>query len=112
MIAIARKTVPTKSPANRDGKFLKMLPQIQEQGRIAFRGLRPDAQEDMIQEVVCNSFVAYLRLLERGLAHLAFATPLANFAIKQVRAGRRVGNKMNVRDITSSHCQIFKGVTI
>src|SRR6185436_17924862 len=97
---------------NPDDKFLAMLPAIKEQARIASRGLRPDAKEDFIAEVIANAFVAYARLVERGKEDVAFATPLALYAIKQVRAGRRVGNKMNVRDITSSYCKIFRGVTI
>ena len=37
---------------------------------------------------------------------------LARFAIKQVRVGRRVGSKLNVRDVTSPYCQVRKGVKL
>jgi hypothetical protein len=106
MIAIASVPQPN------DDKFLAMLPQIKEQARVASRGLRPDAREDFIVEVVANAFCAYARLVERGKEDVAYATPLAMYAIKQVRAGRRVGNKMNVRDVSSTYCKIFRGVTI
>src|SRR5947208_2510763 len=74
--------------------------------------MRPEARADLIQEVIANACCAYARLVARGKEDVAFATPLAMYAIKQVRAGRRVGNKMNVRDITSSYCKVFRGVTI
>ena len=50
------------------------------------------------------------RLADRGKLHRAFATPLADFAIRQIRAGRRVGGRLNVRDVTSRHCQLRKHV--
>jgi len=37
---------------------------------------------------------------------------LALFAVKQVRSGRQVGCKLNVRDISSQHCQMVKGVSL
>jgi hypothetical protein len=81
--------------------FLEMLPAIRNQANVAFRGLPPQRQEDLIAEVTANAFVAYTRLVERGLADIAYPTPLALFAIKQVRSGRRVGVTLNVRDVGS-----------
>jgi hypothetical protein len=90
MIAFAKKRRTAKSAANHDDKFLAMLPQIREQGRIASRGMRPVAKEDFIAEVIANAYCAFARLVERGKVDVAYATPLAMYAIKQVRAGRRV----------------------
>ena len=42
---------------------------------------------------------------------VAYATPLAQYAIKQVRSGRRVGTKINIRDVSSRHAQAAKGIT-
>jgi hypothetical protein len=44
------------------------------------------------------------------LGNVIFASPLTAYAIKQVHAGRRVGTKLNVRDITSAYCQQRKKV--
>jgi hypothetical protein len=49
---------------------------------------------------------------QRPLGHVIYATPLATYAIKQVRAGRRTGNKLNVRDVSSPYCQQRKRVRV
>ena len=41
-----------------------------------------------------------------------YPSPLARYAIAQVRAGRRIGNKLNVRDVLSPYCQQRKGITV
>ena len=101
---------PTTSSAN--DRFLEMLPTIREQARLAFHSSRPEAREDLIAETVANAFCIYLRLVERGKENLAFPTPLAWYAIKRARAGRRVGSKLNVRDITSEYCQQTKSLSV
>jgi len=88
------------------------LPAIEKHARIAFRRLKREAREEAVAEVVANAMVAYVRLIERGRQDVAFATPLANFAIAQYHDGRRVGAQLNVLDVTSAHCQVRKGVVI
>jgi hypothetical protein len=66
----------------------------------------------LIAEVVANAFCAFHRLAERGKTDLAYATPLAWYAIRQVREGRRVGTKMNTHDVTSRYCQQTKDITV
>jgi len=92
--------------------FLAMLPAIERHARIAFRHLDPEARADAVEEVIANALVAFVRLVELGKADVAYATPLAMFGIRQFRAGRRVGSKLNVRDVTSSYCQRAKGVCV
>ena len=46
-------------------------------------------------------FRAYIRLVRRGKHDLAYPTPLAQFAIRQVRDGRRVGGRLKATDILS-----------
>lgn len=89
-----------------------MLPQIRRQARVAFRAAKPEAKEELVAEVVANAFCAYARLVERCKADLAYATPLATFAICQVRAGRRIGTKLNVRDVSSPYARMAKGITL
>ena len=75
----------------------------------AFRGLRAEARDELTQEVVANAYCAFAQLVRRSKAALAYPTPLAQFAIRQVRAGRRVGSRLNVNDVLSGYAQRRKG---
>jgi len=100
MIAITRTSRPAlEVPENK--QFLKMLPWIQCQARRAFRRCPAELQEDLVAEVVAHAFCSFARLSHRGKTSVAYATPLAGYAIQAVRAGRRVGTKSNFRDLTS-----------
>lgn len=85
--------------------FLQMLPSIRAQARFAFRHLKPEAKAEAVEEVIANAFVAFSRLVQLGKADLAYPTPLAQYAIKQVRSGRRVGSKLCVNDVLSPYAQ-------
>ena len=37
---------------------------------------------------------------------------MAQYAIRQIRSGRRVGSKLNVRDASSPYCQRAKALTV
>ena len=112
MIAIPKNhTTPEARPAWHD-RFMALVPAIKEQARVAFRHLRPEARSEAIQEVVVNACVAFRCLFELGKADLAYPTPLALYAIKQYREGRRTGTKSNCKDISSSYCQKKKGVGV
>lgn len=54
----------------------------------------------------------YQRLVERGKACLAYPSALAWYAVRQVREGRRVGNRLNIRDVLSSYAQQRKGFAV
>ena len=75
-------------------------------------GSRSSDDATLIAEVIANAWVAFKRLMERGLERVIYATPLAGYAIRQVRSGRRVGTMLNVRDVTSEYCQRSKGVKV
>lgn len=108
MIAIAR---PHQTDMQHD-RFLAMLPKIRENARFAFRKCQADVRDEMVAEVVANAYCAFARLVRQDRADLAYATPLADFAIRQVRAGRRVGQPRNVRDVTSHDAEARHGITI
>jgi hypothetical protein len=98
MIAIQKSTQrPTQSAVHT--KFLKMLPAIRRQALFAFRNTSPEAREELIAEVVANAYHAYARLVERGKEDVAFATPLAQFAIRRVRSCRFLGGRQRPRDV-------------
>ena len=90
--------------------FLRMLPVIQQSASIAFRHLKPEAKEEAIQDVTASALVAFVRLVELGKADVAFPTVLARYGVSQFRSGRRVGTRLNVRDISSEYCQRRKSV--
>ena len=110
MIRIATSPKPT-APAWHE-TFLSMLPAIANHARISFRHLPPEAREDAIQEVVCNACCAIARLAKLGKLDLAYPSVLARYAVAQVRDGRKVGCKLNIRDVLSPYCQAKKNVTV
>ncbi|HTQ39383.1 MAG TPA: hypothetical protein VMJ32_10160 [Pirellulales bacterium] len=93
-------------------QFLAMLPQIRRQAGIAFRDRRAEAREELIQEVIANAYCAFAQLVRRGKQAVAYPTPLAQFAIRQVRAGRRVGSRLNKQDLLSPYARRIRGFTI
>jgi len=111
MIANAKKMRRSAASA-RAAKFLALLPQIREQARFAFRSEGGERREELIAETIANCWVAFVRLVERGLIDAVYATPLAQYAIKQVRDGRRVGCRLNVRDVSSEYAQQAKRFSV
>ena len=101
----------TKPPAWHTA-FLAMLPAITRQVRVAFRHLPPEAKDEAIQEAICNSCVAFARLAELDKLDLAYPSVLARYAVAQVRDGRKVGGRLNIRDVMSEHCQRCKDITV
>ena len=93
-------------------QFLSMLPLIRRQASIAFRHRNAEARDELIEEVIANAYQAWFRLVRQGKAALAFPTPLAQFAIRQVRAGRRVGSRLNSLDILSGNARRARGLTV
>ena len=86
---------------NANDRFIEMLPKIRNQAFLAFRSRDPETRAELIQEAVANAFVAYDRLVKLGKPDIAYPSPLAGYAIRQVISGRRVGTKLNQRDVMS-----------
>ncbi len=93
-------------------RFLQLLPAIQEQAKFAFRRAPADAQEELVQETIATAYNLFLNLCRQGKTSLAYATPLAKFAIRHVREGRRIGSRSNSLDITSPCTCAAKTITI
>lgn len=87
------------------GRFEALLPGILGYVTPAFQKLDADSKAEAVQEAIANACVAYARLVERGKESFGFATVLARFAIAQVRAGRKVGGRLNIKDVSSSYAQ-------
>lgn len=107
MIAAA-KTCPESNSTDWHAEFLAMLPAIRRQARISFRSVPAEARDELVQEVVANCLVAYRRLVQLGKTDIAYPSALARFAVKQVRAGRRVAGRIAARDVLSEHGLNFK----
>ena len=56
--------------------------------------------------------IAYVRLYERGKVDQAYPSPLATYAVRQVREGRKVGGRLNVKDVSSPYCRRLKHVIL
>ena len=112
MIARAKKNPRTSAALAISARFLSLLPAIREQARFAFRKEDPERRQELTAEVVANCWAAFVRLVERGLIDVVYPTPLAGYAIKQVRDGRRVGAKLNVLDVSSEYAQRLKQITV
>src|SRR6266566_4971798 len=112
MIARVKRPTSHRETSTRHAEFLAMLPAIRGSARIAFRKLPPELRHDLIAEVVANSYVAFARLVERGQADRASASPLARYAIAQVRVGRRVGSRLRIGDALSTYAQFRKQFSV
>ncbi len=89
-----------------------MLPAIRKQANFAFRKMRPERRENAVGEVVCAVCVAFARLVAQGKANVACPSALTRFAVKQFRSGRRLGCKLNIKDVSSTHCQLQKHIKL
>ena len=92
--------------------FLAMLPAIVTHAKYAFRHSRGEDYQDRIQETVANALVAFLALVRRGKASIAYPSVLARYAVAQINDGRRVGNRLNVREVLSRYAQKHKGFKV
>jgi hypothetical protein len=93
-------------------RFLAMLPQIRRQALVSFRSRGSELRAELTQEVIALAYSMFVRLVCRGKVGLAYPTPLADYAIRQVRAGRRVGCRQNAQDIMAPTARRASGPTI
>jgi hypothetical protein len=112
MIAILKSDLEKPSPDEIQERFLALLPQIRRQAMIAFRRYGSEAREELVQEVIANSFRTWRRLVEQGKESAAYVTPLAQYAIRQARAGRRIGSAQNRLDVLSRQAQRAHGFSV
>ena len=92
-----------KSPPAWHAAFEAMIPAIETQAKFAFRHLNHDARAEAVQETLCNCCKAFARLVELGKTDVAYASALARFGICQTNEGRKVGTKLNCRDVLSPY---------
>jgi hypothetical protein len=86
--------------------FLSVLPRIERQGLIAFRGLAcPQTRDDAVAEVVALCWRWFVRLVGRGQDPLAFPVVLAGYAARAVKCGRRLCGQERGHDVLSGLAQ-------
>jgi hypothetical protein len=115
MIAVARpyqqKSAANSKPAWQAG-FMELMPDIHKHVCFAFRRLEPERRDEAVQEAIANALVAYVRLFELGKTDVAYASPLASYAVKQVCEGRQVGCALNAFDVLSPYAQRRQGFSV
>jgi hypothetical protein len=90
--------------------FLMILPRIQSQAWLAFQGLSFDLKQELQSEVVAHCWKSFARLFELGRHEDVPPMTLAQFAIRAVRSGRRIGASLNINDVSSLYCQNRMGI--
>jgi hypothetical protein len=78
---------------------MQLIPAMTRYFRFAFRELRYEEHQESVSEALAHAFCAFRRLVELGKQDLAYASPLARFAVAHTRAGRRVGSTRNSLDV-------------
>src|SRR5271154_2835075 len=109
MIAITKS--PRQQNARNDEQFLTMIPAIQRYARSAFRNLRSQNREEAICAVVADAFIAFRRLVELGKQDVAYATPLARFAVRRYWTGRCACMPRG-RDMMSQKAETVHGIVV
>ena len=73
MVAVVQSNSGCNAQEPQHNRFLAVLPQIRRQALMAFRKFSSEAREELVQEVVANSFRAWVLLAPRqgigGLRH-------------------------------------------
>jgi len=110
MINAAKESKRRHLPASWQERFLELLPAIEQQVAHRLRGVPEHQCEDLASEAIALALVMCIRLAERGRISLAYATPLADYGCRQALDGRRLGTPLNIRDVSSRHCQKRKSV--
>jgi len=93
-------------------QFVSMLPTITRIARQSFSNLDPECKEEATAEVVAHAYVMFVGLVERGKEALAYPSVLAMYGVRRVRVGRHAATSQNVRDVSSTYCQLSKGITV
>jgi hypothetical protein len=82
-----------------------VLPKVLSHGRVYFRHLRAERQEEAVAEMVALAWKWHRRLDERGKDAARFPTALASYAARAVRSGRRACGQERGRDALSPSAQ-------
>ena len=106
-------TADSVALARLQASFLtSVLPKVIAHGRVHFRGLKAERQEECIAEMVALTWKWHLRLAERGKDATRFPTALATFAARAVRSGRRLAGMDRAKDALSPQARQRHGFAV
>jgi hypothetical protein len=89
-----------------------ILPKVVSHGRVHFRGLKAERQEECIAEMVALSWAWHRRLAERGKDATQFPTAIARFAGRAVGSGRRLAGMDRAKDVLSPQARQRHGFAV
>jgi hypothetical protein len=89
-----------------------VLPKVLSHGRVYFRHLRAERQEECVAEMVALAWKWHRRLAERGKDASRFPSTLAGYAARAVRSGRRLAGMDRARDALSPLAQQRQGFAV
>jgi hypothetical protein len=93
--------------------FLQILPRIETHAQIFFRCLKcPGKRDDAIAEVIAIAWKWFVRIMEQGKDIDEFVSTLADYAVRHVRAGRKLCGQEKAKDVLSPRAQRMKGFTV
>ena len=92
--------------------FLQMAPAIKTHAELVFRGLRPEAKAEAVQNALCCACAAVARLGELGKLDLCYPTVMARYAVAQTKDGRMLGHTLNCKDVSSQYCRQRKDLVL
>ena len=107
-----QRLAPASLVSNAHDRFLGLLPTIDRVIRRRLRHYSVQDREDLAAEAVAAAFVMFCRLIDQKRSELIYATPLGMYGARQALVGRQVGNRLNVRDVSSRYCQRRKGIRV
>lgn len=94
-------TLTHRTSVSSQALFLLLMPAVKRYAQHAFRRLRHCEQEEAVQEVLVQVFMACVQLAAQGQQSKAYPSAMARFAIARYRDGRRAGQPTRSRDLLS-----------
>jgi hypothetical protein len=104
-MSLTTTTTETRS-ADRQERFVAMLPEIEQRLSHSFRNLNAGARADAVADGFVACLLAYRRLEDRGRAQKATASTLAWYAALHTRRGRIAGCRLNSKEPLSRYAQL------
>ena len=92
--------------------FLALVPVVETHAAIRFRRLALVDREEAVAEAVAAACLSYHQLAGQRKLHKAYASTLANFAVRRVTQDRHVGGHRNCRDVLNPATRKKRGISV
>jgi DNA-directed RNA polymerase specialized sigma24 family protein len=97
------------NPVKTSDDFMALKSVVERHAKIAFRYLSPADREEAVAEAVAAAFQSFVSLTRRSKDPFRFPSMIATRAVQHVQNDRRVGSKLNSRDVFSRLASQRKG---